>query len=91
MDPPRKTGQWGGTAIILRDKLLSKCLVEHGDSGRDKLGRWCWTTLRGKGHSAGRLVSVYGPQQKGSKNSAVSQQRTRLLQKGDDRLPCLAF
>ena len=51
--------QYGGTAIIARDKTAHKITL----TGTDKsgLGRWAWINIRGKRNQIYRIVTVYCP------------------------------
>ena len=73
---PQHTHQWGGTAIVLTNKLTPR---STNDTTLDKLGRWTSVVLKGKGHIKTRIVSIYAPHKKGGPLSAVSQHRTYYL------------
>ena len=53
-DEPPATG---GTGFIL-DSTLSKFILSHGSDQRG-LGRWTWTSLRGRSNKIVTLISVY--------------------------------
>ena len=81
--------QEGGTAIILFDRMASLSTI----SGRDPLGRWCWTTFQGKNKSTTRLMVAYRPcRSKPSRiHTVYAQQRRHYRSRGDIRCPIIIF
>ena len=51
--------QYGGTAIIARDKTAHKITLTGND--KSGLGRWAWINIRGKRNQIYRIVTVYCP------------------------------
>ena len=49
--------QEGGTALIMFDRMANLAT----SSNSDPLGRWCWTTFKGKNNSVTRLMVAYNP------------------------------
>ncbi len=61
-DPTKETTsehQYGGTAIISNDRLA--CTVSKTGGDEKDLGRWAWTTYRGKNNVHTTLISLYHP------------------------------
>ena len=87
---PKKLSQRGGTAIIVKNKLVSRIRLSN-DSGSDPWGRWTWTTLYGKDCIKVKILTGYGPHAQGGPASYVAQLRTQMLKKEDLRHPRIAF
>ena len=77
-EAPHNSHQWGGTGIILTNKLTSR---SNEDTETDSLGRWTSVVLNGKGAIKTRLISIYGPHKNGGARSAIAQYRTYYLSK----------
>jgi hypothetical protein len=57
--PPIEDKQYGGTALFTINDIAHRVV----DKGRDNtnLGRWCWTTLRGKNCHTITIITAYRP------------------------------
>ena len=58
-DPGSSQTLYGGTSITLFNDLALRKL-EHGSDTRN-LGRWTWTSIRGKQHTRTFIISAYCP------------------------------
>jgi exonuclease III len=67
--------QPGGTAVFVRNKWATRFLAQ----GDDKLGRWSWITLTGKGTTKVVFVSVYRVCD-GSSGSSITSRTVRAQQ-----------
>ena len=78
---------FGGTAIITMAPI-SRMVHESGEDASG-LGRWVWTSYKGKNNSILRIVSIYRPVRDTNANpgTVYSQQEAYLLQHNDDRCP----
>ena len=55
--PRTEPASYGGTGMIV-DNFLSKFLIERGVDDR-QLGRWVWSTFRGRNNKRVTLISIY--------------------------------
>ena len=87
---PKKLSQRGGTAIVVKDKLVSRVRLSN-DSGSNPCRRWTWTTLCGKECTKVKIITGCSPHAQGGPASCVAQLRTQMLKKEDLQNPRLAF
>ena len=82
--------QYGGVAVITVGQLSHS--VDQRGQDPSGLGRWAWTTIRGRGGAVLRVVAAYRPNPPGEGDSTVWwQHRAWLLAQGDEREPRQAF
>ena len=86
---PLAPRQWGGTALFSINQAAHRVVQKGNDPSH--LGRWCWTMYRGKNNHRLKVFSAYCPNPPVGPGSAFTQQRTVLLQRGNQRNPREAF
>ena len=85
-DKETSTIQYGGVPTIT-NKYTTSCRFKHG---ADEMGRWTWTTLRGKQGTKTTIISAYRPC-KSANDQLVEMQHLQYLRRnriGEDPLTC---
>jgi len=79
----------GGTALLSINKAAHR--VIEGGIDEPKLGRWCWTKLRGRSNHVLKIFVGYCPNPPTGPNSVYAQCRAFFLLSSQERCPRKAF
>ena len=87
--PCNSTEQYGGECNLVMGDQASRVTGKGSDR---KMGRWTWTTLRGRNNSIVRVISAYRPVRNARGSSSVwNQQLSWIHEKGLDTNPHKLF
>ena len=86
-DTKETTIQFGGIATIT-NKYITSCRFSHGE---DDMGRWTWSTLRGKKGIKMTIISAYRPCKSNNDQSVEMQQLQYLRDRDIDTDPHACF